>query len=192
MLLFVYGGSASGKSEYAEQRAAELAAGGGSKLYYIAAMKPSGDEARMRIRRHRSLRAGRGFETIERYTGIGGLRLQGGTAILECLSNLAANECFDEDGFLAGIENAGGDPGRLAADRIFDDILKLSSRLDNLVVVSLDVFEGGDAAPGADPGTLLYMRCLARLNRRLAQAADEMRQVIYSIPVKAGAGSCRL
>ena len=70
MILLVTGGSASGKSEYAENRALQLAKAEQKKLIYLAAMKPFGEEAAKRIERHRQLRAGKGFETVERYTDI--------------------------------------------------------------------------------------------------------------------------
>ncbi|MFR4969360.1 MAG: bifunctional adenosylcobinamide kinase/adenosylcobinamide-phosphate guanylyltransferase [Lachnospiraceae bacterium] len=73
MILLVTGGSASGKSEYAENRALQLAKAEQKKLIYLAAMKPFGEEAAKRIERHRQLRAGKGFETVERYTDIEGL-----------------------------------------------------------------------------------------------------------------------
>ena len=45
MILLVTGGSASGKSEYAENRALQLAKTEQKKLIYLAAMKPFGEEA---------------------------------------------------------------------------------------------------------------------------------------------------
>ena len=42
---------------------------------------------------------GKGFETIERYTDLSGLELpKEGVALLECLSNLTANEMFEPEG----------------------------------------------------------------------------------------------
>ena len=68
MRCLVTGGSASGKSEYAENLAAELSRG--VSLYYIATMEPYGEEAGKRIRRHRRLREAKGFQTIECYRNI--------------------------------------------------------------------------------------------------------------------------
>ena len=66
MLILVTGGSGSGKSEYAEGIAVSLAEREGLPLYYIAAMKPYGEEGKRRVERHRRLRAGKGFQTVER------------------------------------------------------------------------------------------------------------------------------
>ena len=99
MILLVTGGSASGKSEYAENRALQLAKTEQKKLIYLAAMKPFGEEAAKRIERHRQLRAGKGFETVECYTGLENLDFpEDSIILLECMSNLVANEMFEESG----------------------------------------------------------------------------------------------
>ena len=66
MMTLVTGGSGSGKSEYAER----LAAAGGTPRIYVATMIPWDDEGRRRIEKHRAMRAGKGFETVECYTGL--------------------------------------------------------------------------------------------------------------------------
>ena len=62
MLVLVAGGAASGKSEHAEKI---VCARAHSKLY-LATMQPFGKSARARIARHRKLREGKGFYTVER------------------------------------------------------------------------------------------------------------------------------
>ena len=90
MLILLTGGSACGKSTYGE----ELAVQGPKPLYYIAAMQPYDEECLAKIARHQTLRKDKGFETIQRYTDVDTLTLPetGGTALLECLCNLTANE----------------------------------------------------------------------------------------------------
>ena len=70
MLILITGGSGSGKSEYAENTAKELAEKEGLSLYYIATMKPFGEEGRRRVERHHRLREGKGFETVECYVDL--------------------------------------------------------------------------------------------------------------------------
>lgn len=82
MIYLVYGGSGSGKSEFAEALAVDLAGADGRKIY-LATMKNDSGEARNRIERHKKLRAGKGFETIEQSRNIeealeGALALEGG------------------------------------------------------------------------------------------------------------------
>ena len=64
MTALILGGAASGKSEYGERLALSLPRRG--ELLYLATMEPFGGEAEARIRRHRALRAGKGFQTWER------------------------------------------------------------------------------------------------------------------------------
>ena len=66
MLTLVIGGAASGKSEYAEARVLTLP----GRRIYIATMEPFDDECRARIRKHRAMRAEKGFETVECYTNL--------------------------------------------------------------------------------------------------------------------------
>ena len=67
MLHVVTGGSGSGKSEYAEKLIAESAL---HRRIYVATMMVWDDEGRKRVRRHREMRSGKGFITIEHYTGL--------------------------------------------------------------------------------------------------------------------------
>ena len=106
MFTLVVGGAASGKSEYAEQL---ILRAGALPRYYVATMEPFGAEARARIARHRVLRAQKRFETIECPVGLSRVLLPArGAALLECLSNLAANELYSPAG-------AGGEQAALAA-----------------------------------------------------------------------------
>ena len=107
MFVLITGGSGSGKSEYAENRAVMLSKKEGLLLYYIATMKPFGEEGKRRVERHRRLRSGKGFFTIEHYVNLKQLILPGeGVVLLECLSNLTANEMFG-----SGRAYPGGDYG---------------------------------------------------------------------------------
>lgn len=182
MMLLVIGGSASGKSEYAEQRAMALAEQTDRPLLYLAAMMPFGQEAGERIERHRRMRAGKGFETIERYTDILGLccgvsedekyfqeRAAGATVLIECMSNLTANEMFGEGA-------AGADAERM----IMEGISEMKALTANLVVVTIDVFGDGKVY---DDDTEKYKQCLGHLNNRLAALADEVAEVVYTIPL---------
>ena len=126
MLTLVVGGAASGKSEFAESLAA------GFPRYYLATMEPWDDEDRRRILRHREMRREKGFETVECYHRLERLALPGrGWVLLECLTNLLANELAEEDPeglILRGVEHL------LAQSR-------------EVVVVSGDVFADGEDYP---------------------------------------------
>ena len=69
MFSLIYGGSGSGKSAFAEQAVCTLAKD--QKKYYLATMQIFDEEGQKKIERHRRLRAGKGFETIEQPLDIG-------------------------------------------------------------------------------------------------------------------------
>lgn len=183
------GGSGSGKSEYAENLAAACADKNGLKhKYYVAAMKPFGEEALQRIQRHHALRARKGFETIECYTGLEqaarqisermagenagqmpgqpDMRLNRCVVLLECMSNVTANEMFD----------IGGD----ARERIIQGIKALEEACACLVVVTNDVFSDGIVY---DAQTQAYNRLLGGLNRFLTKTGDLSVEVVYGCPI---------
>ena len=97
MFRLITGGSGSGKSSYAERQILQfvkerMLQSPGRNLsknfpcLYIATMKPCGEETQKKIGRHRGLRAGKGFETIECYQGIDKITLpQNSGVLLECI-----------------------------------------------------------------------------------------------------------
>jgi adenosylcobinamide kinase/adenosylcobinamide-phosphate guanylyltransferase len=173
-LTLVIGGSASGKSEYAEELALGLAGsmGEAAHAYYIATMRSTDSECDVKIARHRSRREGTAFATLELPVGIGSCAdmLEPPCVVLvECVSNLLANEMYGEGG--CGMENA---------DRaVVGAVERLLSRA-NVVVVSNEVSLGGT---GYDECTLDYMRRLGRINCALAAIADRVVEVVSGIPV---------
>ena len=71
MFHVVTGGSGSGKSAYAEEQICMLKKKTNSRhLYYIATMVPYGKETEQKILRHRQMRNGKGFETLECFTDL--------------------------------------------------------------------------------------------------------------------------
>ena len=167
MLTLVIGGSASGKSAFAEDLV--LKAGPGPR-YYLANRDPMVSECRARIDRHRAMRAQKGFKTIEQYTNLAGLTLpRRGAVLLEDLGNLAANELYSPAG--AGPEKA------LAA--ILTGIDRLWVQCRALVVVSNEIFAGGrDYAPGTET----YLSLMARAHRAIAARADQVYEVVCGLP----------
>ena len=107
MKALIVGGSGSGKSEYAEKLSLYLSPE--TKLY-IATMYPWDDESRERIKKHRRMRALRNFDTLECFCQLKEQVLsyrdeQGkavpSTVLLECMSNLVANEMYCPEGAVA-------------------------------------------------------------------------------------------
>lgn len=173
MMVLVIGGSGSGKSAYGEERICSIS--GGKKKYYLAAMQVYDGEDQRRVDRHRQQRSGKGFDTIEQAVNIEdalGKMVHGEkTAMLECVSNLTANEMFSETGTV---------PEAVVEEKIVKGIVRLKKELLHLVVVSNNVFEDGRSY---DEGTAAYIRAMGKINGRLAQEADQVVEVVVGIPM---------
>ena len=173
MITLIIGGSGSGKSAYAEDYMISLSEE--EKKYYIATMQVYDVEGERKIERHRMLRSGKGFSTIEQPVDIEKavekMEAGKGTALLECISNLTANEMF-----------AGGVPitEEVVAKKIVKGIETLSEELTHLVIVSNNIFEDGKVY---DKITMEYIRAMGRINEKLAELADEVVEVVVGIPL---------
>ena len=176
MFHLITGGSGSGKSEYAEQKLMEYASHSkrNKKRYYIATMIPFGKETEEKIARHRKLRAGKGFETIECYTDLKKAAeilqtKEAGSVLLECMSNLVANEMFEEQG---------------AHDRTVSEVTKgienLLGQAAHVVIVTNEIFSDAVVFDGDMDS---YLEYLGKINQAAAQRADEVVEVVYGIPV---------
>lgn len=157
MFIVIIGGSASGKSQFAEDLALSLT---GSPRLYIATMQPFDAECWQKIARHRALRSAKQFSTVECYTGLSRVWVpQNSLVLLECMSNLLANTLYHPQS--AGEEQA------LAEIRM--GIHSLRKQCRHLLVVSNELHCAG---LNYDVDTIRYMQLLARLNRDLVAAAD--------------------
>lgn len=184
MFQLITGGSGSGKSSYAEmqvlqfvkERTLQSSGRNLSKNFpciYIATMKPCGDETLKKIGRHRRLRAGKGFETIECYQGLGKITLpQNSGVLLECLSNLAANEFYGEDKTLRDRQET--------AERILDGVRHILNQTEHLVAVTNEV---SSDVWNYSYETQEYTALIGTVNQQLACMADKVTEVVYGIPV---------
>ena len=195
MVVLITGGSGSGKSAFAEEYLMRLSTQAETK-YYIATMQPFGEESLAKIRRHQRLRAGKGFTTIEQpgdlakaagkmaelSRGFHGedtpvnqpgspMRMAGDTALLECMSNLVANEMFAENEIRLRDE---------VTAQILDGIEALNRRLAHLLIVTNNVFEDGISY---EETTAEYIEAMGQINERLAAMADTVIEVVAGIPI---------
>lgn len=173
MMTLIIGGSGSGKSAYAEDYTISLSED--RKKYYIATMQIFDEEGKRKVERHRMLRGGKGFSTIEQPIDIGKAaeKMEDGerTALLECISNLTANEMFLEE--VPGTEE-------VITEKIVGEIAVLNRELTHLVIVSNNVFEDGNVY---DKTTMAYIRAMGRINQKLAEMADEVVEVVVGISI---------
>lgn len=186
MLHIVYGGSASGKSSYAESFAMSLQ--GEGRLLYIATMYPYkwntteiDPETMQRIERHRAMRADKGFDTVECYRHVEHIvAKRQDVLLLECMSNLLANEMYLEPD-----SNAGSDMAETmspVSNKIVQALIDLSMRVQELVIVTNDVFSDGGSLT-YDESTREYVKNLAEINCALAREAATVTEVVCGIPV---------
>lgn len=187
MLYLVTGGSASGKSEYAEKLAMKLHEERfpQGKLYYVATMAVYDEECRRRVEKHRAMRSGKGFDTVECQTCLEQVEAaEGDVLLVECLSNLLANEMYQEQGRIRARLSAAGDPAeealRQAEEAVVRPLLALADRAGGLVAVTNEVFSDGARY---DEEMETYLMLLGRINARLAEAAQGVTEVVCSIPV---------
>lgn len=203
MMYLIIGGSGSGKSAYAEELLFSLPDAG--KKYYIATMQVCDEESRRRVQKHRKQREGKRFDTIEQPVHVSGAltQMDAGkkSAMLECVSNLVANEMFAKDIYAedmyaddphvedmhtddsdvkeTGLKKSKDCSAEAVADKIVDDIMKLHQPLQQLVIVSNNVFEDGVSY---DEMTMEYIKTMGIVNQKLAAVSDVVTEVVVGIP----------
>ena len=165
-LIYVTGGARSGKSSFAERRAAEL---GGEQVTYLATAQAFDAEMEIRIRRHRQERS-TGWQTLEEPLAVASV-LEGvqGVVLLDCLSlwvsNLMLRGDTDEEILTAA-----------------DALIEVQSRRGGpLIAVSNEV------GFGIVPDNALarrYRDTLGWVNQRVAAASDEAWMLVSGLSVR--------
>lgn len=167
MFVTVTGGSGSGKSAFAERVIENFGEG---KRIYIATMMCFDEESKKRVERHRRMRKDKHFETLECYTGLAEAEIPAGShVLLECMSNLAANELFSPEG-----------DREHTVETIRRGLLRLKERAEHVCVVTNEIFSDGMEY---DPETGHYMEILGKINQILTEMSDVCCEVVYGIPL---------
>lgn len=176
-LIFITGGVRSGKSRFAENRAASFRDQG--TLHYLACGEPSDEEMKERISRHQHDRASKNvpWETVECPTDIGSVaeRLnEQSVVLLDCVTTLLSNELFQKDGTLQ-LETK---------QKIQSGIEKLRERAKALIIVSNELTQ-----EPLTSGVERYARQLGELHQWIVSEADEAYLVENGVPrLMKGAG----
>lgn len=165
MLTLVIGTPDSGKSALAEKLVCDNS--GPEDRYYIATMIPFGEEGQKRIDKHRKLREGKNFCTIEMPFDIN-LALakinnpKQSVVLLECISNLVANEMFERYTDTVDIPKI-----------ITKQISELATQIADLYIVTnrFDRFETEDKE------TIEYINVIDRVNFSLQNIADKVIEI---------------
>ena len=167
MFVTVTGGSGSGKSAFAEEQILKFPE---KNRLYIATMVCFDEESRQRVKRHRKMRKEKHFDTLECPTDLVHVRIPKDTAVLlECMSNLAANEVFSPEG-----------AKEHAYEAICDGILHLKEQAADVCVVTNEIFSEAASYEG---DTIRYQEYLGIINQNIGKMADEVVEVVYGIPI---------
>jgi adenosylcobinamide kinase/adenosylcobinamide-phosphate guanylyltransferase len=195
MKVLVYGGSASGKSSFAEEKTVSLFEESSSEkksLVYLATMdRNSGGDSEERIRRHREMRQGKGFSTVESSVSDCDSLLSdlleklscaaessvGDSVLLEDVGNLVARVVFAD---FSKVQKHSDDS--FFSDKIFSFAEKASSICSDIVFVSNDIFL--EKIDLSDIGMLCYFKTLSSINKRLSSFSDEVFRVVAGIPIE--------
>ena len=171
MLHLITGGSASGKSVFGEKAALDTGAG---TRYYLATMHPWGKEGMERVSQHQRQREGKGFHTIEAWHHLENVCFEpegqeDRVILLECMSNLVANEQFE----------AGGTDKEIL-QRVQRGIFHLQNCAEYVIIITNEVFSDGNEY---EDQTRRYLALLGQANQKAACMADLVTEVVYGIGV---------
>ena len=179
-LIFITGGVRSGKSNFAEKQARELAVHSGGALHYIACGRRSDKEMEERIGRHRQDREKSliPWQTWEFPRNIGRVQSmvdQNSIVLLDCLTTLLDNELFLperplEEAFLREVFN-----------RIICDVERIRKQVGCLIIVSNEVIQ---EPIFHDPVLHLYGKMLGQLHQAIVRMSDEAYLVESGIPLR--------
>lgn len=129
MLYMIFGGSGSGKSEYAEDLAVKLCPG---EKIYLATLQDIDEEMEKRIEDHKTMRKGKHFTTVEQGLALETLDVSGQKLVLlECMTNLLANEMYSPK----------AQKEEPVSDYIMKGIRHIKDQVENLIVIAQDSFQ---------------------------------------------------
>ena len=89
--------------------------------------------------------------------------------LLECMSNLTANEMFQKDG-----------AGEHTVEEILEGVRSLQTQAKQLVIVTNEIFSDGISY---DTETQRYESYLGEINQKIVGMADCAVEVVYGIPL---------
>lgn len=174
-LHLITGGSRSGKSAYAQAQAESIPSRGRT---YVATCPVLDEEMRERIERHRRLRDGRGWHTVEAPVELAEAVAQAPTkhvVLVDCLTLWINNLLY-----LAAQSGTGLDEDELA--RLAEELARACrGRIEPVILVTNEV---GMSIVPENALARRYRDLVGRCNQVLAAAADEVTLVVCGCPLK--------
>ncbi len=174
MITLVIGKPDSGKSLIAEDIMSKISC---KEKYYLATMLIYDEAGKERIEKHRKLREGKNFVTLEVPYKIDRAldridEPESCAVLLECIANLVGNEMY-ENPDRAKLCKPDIPQKERFTDEIMGDIKKLSDKVKDLVIVtnrySMD--------ENSDEMTRLYIELIDLVNKKLIKCADRIVEV---------------
>lgn len=168
MIVYIYGGVSSGKSEYAE----ELISKSFENKIYLATMENIGSYAKQRIQKHLKQRVDKNFFTVEEPKYLSNVNINcADNILLEDLTNLLSNNIFDENGMKSDSKEI--------TEAIFSDIIELEKRCNSLFIVGNDIFS---TKRNQSKELDMFIDCLFSLHQKIIDIANRVVEVIYGLP----------
>jgi adenosylcobinamide kinase/adenosylcobinamide-phosphate guanylyltransferase len=175
--VLIIGGAGSGKSHFAQELASKL----GGPVLFVATAEAGDEEMRQRIEQHKRKRSAT-WSTLEITTGVGRRTLEkiGGArvVIVDCIT-LLVNNIFSQYSDQSGerIDAPLIEQGVIAE---VGELIECIDRVDaSFIIVTNEV--GLGVVPANRMGRL-YRDLLAKVNRMLAQTADEVYLMMAGLP----------
>ena len=173
-LILVTGGARSGKSSWAEQKAAELARESKGKIYYLATAEIRDMEMRLRVAQHRKRRP-RSWKTIEAPRSIAAQILRrvrkiqpNSIFVLDCVTLLVSNVMTSEE---ASIDT------EKAEQTVRSELRALLLLLRDSTIIMVTNELGSGIVPENELARN-YRDVVGRINQWLASESDQMWLVV--------------
>jgi adenosylcobinamide kinase/adenosylcobinamide-phosphate guanylyltransferase len=166
MIIFVVGGAKSNKSSIGELLSAKLSDKG--ELYYLATMNPYDEDDKRRIEAHIENRKDYKFKTIEQKRNLNEIINkfnENNTVLLDSITSLLTNEMFQETRVYEDVSK-----------KITEDIIELTNKVHNLIIVSDYVFSDGIIY---DKYTENFKRELGAINCNIAAISDVVIESVF-------------
>jgi adenosylcobinamide kinase/adenosylcobinamide-phosphate guanylyltransferase len=177
-IVLVTGGTRSGKSQFAEDLAADL----GGPVTYLATLAPGDDEMRRRVALHKERRPAL-WTTIEEAVAIGP-RLEeagrtAGVILVDCLTGWLSNLLLNDDLPHPGASEV---EKETYIDRVVEELAGAVGRSAASVIIVTDEVGMGLVPPY--PLGRLFRDIAGKAGRRLAGVADEVYLVVAGLAVE--------
>jgi adenosylcobinamide kinase/adenosylcobinamide-phosphate guanylyltransferase len=169
-IIMITGGQRSGKSQYAEQLALEMA----ENPVYVATAHVWDDNFRQRVILHQA-RRGERWTNIEEERYPSRYDLNGRVVLVDCLTLWATNYLFDSE---TGAERPDSED---IQGELEDELARLTSQDATFIFVTNEIGMGGVSS---NPLQCRFADLQGAINQYVAAIADEVVLMVSGIPVK--------